>query len=188
DPFTINWNGFQGWQEQDVHDNWINAPSTIQDKGGNFLTAKQLGFTDYFLGSSFPNIRWENPWLDAIRRTHPTTYRHKVARELLAYELYYQNNYSETPPLFQFGNEELTGNRAIYAGGTQDTYPGGPTQEMVDLVKTAGQRLADNGFGAVQFLVGSEETESASLDLATAILADPVARPYVGVIGYHEYP
>jgi hypothetical protein len=188
DPFVINWNGFQGWQEQDQHDNWINAPSTIQDGNGNSLTAKQLGFTNYFLGSSFPNIRWENPWLDAIRRTDPATYRQKVAREVLAYELYYQNNYGETPPLFQFGNEELTGNRAIYAGGTQDTYPGGPTREMVDLVQTAGQRLADNGFGPVQFLVGSEETESASLDLATAILSDPVARPYVGVIGYHEYP
>src|SRR5262249_8979255 len=97
-------------------------------------------------------------------------------------------NYGETPPLFQFGNEELTGNHAIYAGGTQDSYPGGPTQEMVDLVKTVGQRLADNGFGSVRFLVGSEETEAASLDLATAILSDPQARPYVGVLGYHEYP
>jgi O-glycosyl hydrolase len=188
DPFTINWNGFQGWQEQDMHDNWINAPSTIQDAGGNFLTAKQLGFTDYMLGSSFPNVRWENPWLDPIRRSDPATYRDKVAREVLAYELYYQTNYGETPPLFQFGNEELTGNHALFAGGTQDTYPGGPTQEMVDLIKTAGQRLADNGFGAVQFLVGSEETESASLNLATAVLADPQARPYVGAIGYHEYP
>src|SRR5262249_33268944 len=53
DPFVINWNGFQGWQEQDQHDNWINAPSTIQDGSGNFLTAKQLGYTNYFLGSSF---------------------------------------------------------------------------------------------------------------------------------------
>ena len=188
DPFTINWNGFQGWQEQDMHDNWINAPSTIQDEQGNFLTAKQLGYSDYFLGTSFPNIRWENPWLDGVRRDDPTTYLNKVAREALAYELYYQKNYGETPPLFQFGNEELTGNRAIYAGGTQDTYPGGPTQEMVDLVKTAGQRLADNGFGMVQFLAGSEETEYSSYNLANAILADPAARQYVGVIGYHEYP
>jgi hypothetical protein len=121
DPFTINWNGFQGWQEQDMHDNWINAPSTTQDDGGNFLTARQLGYTDYFLGSSFPNIRWENPWLDAIRQSDPTTYLNKVAREALAYELYYQNIYGETPPLFQFGNEELTGNHAIYAGGTADS-------------------------------------------------------------------
>ena len=188
DPFTINWNGFQGWQEQDDHDNWINAPSTIQDGNGNFLTAKQLGYTDYFLGTSFPNIRWENPWLDHIRQTDPATYRQKVARELLAYELYYQNNYGETPPLFQFGNEELTGNHAIYAGGSQDSYPGGPTQEMVDLIKTSGQRLADNGIGPVQFIAGTEETESASLGLARAILADPAAAQYVGVIGYHEYP
>ena len=188
DPFVINWDGFQGWQEQDDHDNWINAPSTIQDASGNFLTARQLGYTDYMLGTSFPNIRWENPWLDAIRQADPTTYRDKVARELLAYELYYQNNYGEVPPLFQFGNEEISGNHALYYNGNQDTYPGGSTQEMVDLVKTGGQRLADNGLGTVRFLVGSEETEYSSYNLASAILADPVARQYVGVIGYHEYP
>jgi O-glycosyl hydrolase len=188
DPFTIDWNGFQGWQEQDIHDNWINAPSTIPDGQGGFLTARQLGFTDYMLGTSFPNIRWENPWLDAIRRTDPTTYLNKLAREVLAYELYYQNNYGEVPPLFQLGNEELSGNHAIYAGGSSDTYPGGPTQEMVDLVKTVGQRLADNGLGGVQFLVGTEETEYSSLNLASAILADPQAQQYAGVIGYHEYP
>jgi hypothetical protein len=166
DPFVINWNGFQGWQEQDDHDNWINAPSTIRGANGNFLTAKQLGYTDYFLGSSFPNIRWENPWLDAIRQSDPTQYRDKVARELLAYELYYQNNYAEVPPLFQFGNEEISGNHAIYFGGNQDSYPGGSTQEMVDLIKTGGQRLADNGLGSVRFLAGSEETEYSSYNLA----------------------
>jgi O-glycosyl hydrolase len=188
DPFTINWDGFQGWQEQDLHDNWINAPTSVQGPEGQFLTAKQLGYTNYFLGSSFPNIRWENPWLDGIRRTNPATYRDTLARELLVYYQFYQNNYGEVPPLFQFGNEELTGNHAIYAGGTQDAYPGGPTQEMVDLIKTCGQRLADNGFGSVKFIVGSEETEAASLSLATAILADSQARQYVGAIGYHEYP
>jgi O-glycosyl hydrolase len=188
DPFVLDWSGFQGWQEQDKHDNWIYAPSTIPDGQGGFLTAKQLGYTDYMLGDSFPNVRWENPWLDAIRRTDPPTYLQTLAREVLAYELYYQNNYGEVPPLFQFGNEELSGNHAIYAGGSSDTYPGGPTQEMVDLVKTTGQRLADNGLGFVQFLAGTEETEYSSLALASAILADPVASQYVGVIGYHEYP
>jgi O-glycosyl hydrolase len=188
DPFTINWNGFQGWQEQDIHDNWINAPSNIPDGNGGYLTAKELGFTGYLLGTSFPNIRWENKWLDPIRRTDVPTYRQKVAREVLAYELYYQNNYDEVPPLFQFGNEEITGNHAIYFNGDQDSYPGGSTQEMVDLIKTTGQRLADNGLGSVQFLVGTEETVSASYNLARAILADPQAAQYVGVLGYHEYP
>lgn len=188
DAFTINWNGFQGWNEQDTHDNWINAPSTIQDGGGNYLTAKDLGFTGYVLGSSFPNIRWENRWLDGIRRTDLTQYRNKVAREVLAYELYYQNNYGEVPSLFQFGNEEISGNHALLANGTDDTYPGGPTQEMVDLIKTTGQRLADNGLGSVQFLVSSEETTGSSLSLARAILSDPQAAQYVGAISYHEYP
>jgi hypothetical protein len=188
DPFTINWNGFQGWQEQDIHDNWINAPSTIPDGNGGYLTAKDLGFTSYVLGTSFPNIRWENKWLDSIRQTDVPAYLQKVAREALAYELYYQNNYGEVPPLFQFGNEEISGNHAIYFNGDQDSYPGGSTQEMVDLIQTTGQRLADNGLGSVQFLVGSEETVAASYGLASAILADPQAAQYVGVLGYHEYP
>jgi O-glycosyl hydrolase len=188
DPFTINWNGFQGWQERDIHDNWINGASTIPDGNGGYLTAKDLGFTGYVLGASFPNIRWENKWLDPIRQSDVPTYRQKVAREVLAYELYYQNNYGEVPPLFQFGNEEITGNRAIYFNGDQDRYPGGSAQEMVDLIKTTGQRLADNGVGSVHFLVGSEETVTASYGLASAILADPQAAQYVGVLGYHEYP
>jgi hypothetical protein len=188
DPFTINWNGFQGWQEQDIHDNWINASSTIPDGNGGYLTAKDLGFTGYVLGSSFPNLRWENKWLDPIRQTDIPTYLQKVAREVLAYELYYQSNYGEVPPLFQFGNEEITGNHAIYYNGDQDSYPGGSTQEMIDLIKTTGLRLADNGLGSIQFLVGTEETVTASYNLAKAILADPQAAQYVGALAYHEYP
>ena len=38
------------------------------------------------------------------------------------------------------------------------------------------------------FVVPAEETEQISLDDARAILADPLARPYVGAIAYHPYP
>jgi len=37
-PNVINWSGFSGGSEQDTHDNWINAPSTIPDGNGGFLT------------------------------------------------------------------------------------------------------------------------------------------------------
>jgi hypothetical protein len=59
---------------------------------------------------------------------------------------------------------------------------------MVDLIKVSGNRLTSNGFGAVKFLVGTEETVTSSYNVAKAILADPQAAQYVGVLGYHEYP
>jgi O-glycosyl hydrolase len=188
DPNVITWTGFQGWQEKDTHDNWINLASTTKDANGNALTAKQLGLTGYVLGSSFPNIRWENKWLDPIRTSNPQLYLGYLAREALAYYEYYQNNYGETPPLFQFGNEEVSGNHALVTLAGVDNYPGGDMQEMVDAIKAAGQHLAANGFGAVRFLASSEEAVSSSLALATAILSDATARPYVGAISYHEYP
>jgi O-glycosyl hydrolase len=182
DPNVITWSGFQGWQERDNHDGWLDLAST------SMLTARQLGLTGYVLGTSFPNVRWENRWLDPIRTSDPSLYVGYVTRELLAYYQYWQNNFSEAPPPFFFGNEEVSGNQALYANGATDGYPGGAMQEMVDLIKAGGQRLAANGFGSVKFIVGSEETVGSSINLATAILSDPEARSYVMAIGYHEYP
>ena len=188
DPTVITWSGFQGWDEQTDHDDWIALPSTTKDMNGKALTAEQLGLTGYVLGASFPNIRWENKWLDAYRTSNPQEYLQYLAREVLAYAEYYKNNYGAVPAIFQFGNEEVSGNHALITQQGVDNYPGGSTQEMVDAIKAAGQRLAANGFGSIKFLVSSEEAVSSSLALATAILSDPEALKYVAAIGYHEYP
>jgi len=40
----------------------------------------------------------------------------------------------------------------------------------------------------VRFVLPNEETIGRTLEIATAILSDPVARKYAGPIGYHSYP
>src|SRR5260370_9792779 len=63
-----------------------------------------------------------------------------------------------------------------------------PVQQTVDIAKRAGARLRRSGFAKTRFMIGTEETEQISLQVATAILSDSDARQYVGAIGYHSYP
>lgn len=84
------------------------------------------------------------------------------------------------------GFEEISGNTVLQ--GASGFGSVSATQQMVDITKRAGQRLRTEGVSGVKFIVSSEETEEKSLALAQAILADPTARQYVGVIGYHTYP
>src|SRR5260370_30863699 len=63
-----------------------------------------------------------------------------------------------------------------------------PVQQTVDIAKRAGARLRRSGFAKTRFMIGTEETEEISLQVATAILSDPDAREDVGAIGYHSYP
>jgi hypothetical protein len=199
-PFSWNINGWQGWALANTHANWIAAQSNAADGQGGFLTAKQLGFTDYYLGNTFPNLKYENPWLAAIRDAgNLTDYRNKVARQVLAYVVWYQEMYGEIPALMQMGNEQFSGNKSSFTQANVDTYPPGPypnigVLEMVDLVKACGARLDANVSSGLitmtppKFLVGTEETEGFSYELASAILSDSSASQYVGAIGYHEYP
>lgn len=200
DPVAWGNNGWQGWSLANTHDNWIAAQSSTPDGLGGFLTGKQLGFTDYFLGNTFPNLKYQDPWLAAIRDGgNLTEYRDKVARQLLAYVVWYQQMYGEIPALMQVGNEQISGNKASFTPAGVDNYPRGAypeqgVQELVDLVKACGARLDANvssgllALSPPKFLVGSEETEAYSYEVANAILSDSTASPYVGAIGYHEYP
>jgi hypothetical protein len=205
-PTTWSTNGWQGWSLSNTHNSWIAGQSSTPDGQGGFLTAKQLGFTDYFLGSTFPNLKYENPWLAAIRdRGNLTDYRNKVARQVLAYVVWYQNMYGEIPALMQFGNEEWSGIHALFTQADMDTYPvanydRAGVQEMVDLIYTSGARLQANTGSLItltppQFIVGREETVGDSYEMASAVLtgtpagqAPGAAAPYAGAIAYGEYP
>ena len=79
----------------------------------------------------------------------------------------------------QLFNEPLSGNGEL---------AGGSVPEIIDIVKRAGARLRAEGFATMKFVIPAEETEELSLEHATAVLADPVARPFVGAIAYHPYP
>ncbi|MGH8597869.1 MAG: glycoside hydrolase family 30 beta sandwich domain-containing protein, partial [Gammaproteobacteria bacterium] len=102
------------------------------------------------------------------------------AGEQVAAGMIYWRNTLKLPTRYEMlFNEPLSGNRELVNGNTQN---------VVDLVKRVGHRLRREGFADTKFVIPNEETEEQSLATATAILADPVARHYVGAIGYHPYP
>ncbi len=175
DPFSINWAGFHTSDLDDTRHLLVDL-------------ARPFGFTGYYLGAEGPNVRWGSPWLAPIRRQNYDQFLDEAAEQVLANVAYWKNTYGEEPAYFQLGNEQATGNRAsinpdLSGFGTVDV-----TQQVVDLVKRAGLRLRQAGFQKIKFMVGTEETEETSYQMASAILADPEASQYVGAIGYHTYP
>ncbi len=176
DPFNINWKGF-------------NADTLTLMKRYIIDLAKPFGFTGYFLGAEGPNVRWQSPWLAAIRAHNYNRFLDEAAEQVLANVAYWKKAYGEELEYYQLGNEQKSGNHASsdpdneWAHGSVEV-----TQQVVDLVKRAGSRLRAAGFSKTRFVVGTEETESHSLDVASAILGDRKAAQYVGAIGYHTYP
>jgi O-glycosyl hydrolase len=174
DPASINWKGFD---------------TSALNTAGRYLIdlAKPFGFTNYYLGGESPNVRWASPWLDAIRKQDYDLFLDEVAEQVVASLTYWKKTYGEELSYYQLGNEQIHGNHALT--GPDGTFGSvDPVQQMTDLVKRTGDRLRAAGFLKTRLIVGSEETEEASYQLASGILADEKARQYVAVIGYHTYP
>jgi O-glycosyl hydrolase len=173
-PFMINWKGFDTAELKATRQYLVDL-------------AKPHGFTNYYLGAESPNVRWWAPWLAAIRHQDYDRFLDEAAEQVLATLTFWKQTYGEEQPYYMMGNEQVTGNHASMdpAGGYGAV---NPTQQMVDLVKRAGERIRAAGFTKTRFLVGTEETEEGSFEMASAILADPDARQYVGAIAYHTYP
>ncbi len=165
DPNEINWAGFQTFSADSIQSNLLTL-------------AQPLGFTDYYIDQRV-NIRWASPWLAELRSTNYPRYLEEAAEQLAAGSIYWRDQYGIAPRYIMLFNEPLGGNGELQ---------GGSVQEIVDLVKAAGSRLEREGFSNVRFVLPNEETVNGSLEIATAILSDPIARKYVGVITYHSYP
>lgn len=142
------------------------------------VPAAAYGYSDLTLG---PLLDYRVPlsWLKDVRPIDYSRYLDEAAENVLAVVRYWRTTNGVTPSLIQLFNEPTTGNTEI--GSTS-------LQEIVDLVKRIGARLQAEGFGQVKFLVPNEETIPRSIQVAQALLNDPAARPYVGVIGFHAYP
>jgi len=164
DPFILSWRGFQTGAVDSVRTGVLDLFASDSET---------------FAIGQMVNTRWASPWLAELRRRDYQRYLDEAAEQMAAACIYWRGARDHVPALWQLFNEPLSGNREIAGGSTQD---------LIDLVKRAGQRLAQEGCGNVRFIVASEETEEQSYDSAAAILADPDARRYVGAIGYHTYP
>lgn len=165
DPSVFDWKGFQT-------DSAEALKTRLIDLG------QPLGFDDYYLAPRI-NIRYASKWLKKLREDDYTRFLDEAAEQVAASYLYWRDRYGITTPYAMLFNEPLSGNGEL-ADGTQ--------RDVVEITKRAGARLEREGFGQVRFVLANEETEAKSLATARAVLEDPVARPYVGAIGYHPYP
>jgi MYXO-CTERM domain-containing protein len=164
DPFNLNASGF----------NWIQSDNLFNKV---VTPAKQYGFDSYWIGP-VAGTGFSLSWVNALRGSNYQKFLDEISEHVLALVMHWRDAYSITPRYLQLWNEPLSGNGELV---------GGSTQELVDIVKAAGARLKSAGF-TPRFVVPAEETEAISLSHAASILADPIARPFVGAIAYHPYP
>lgn len=165
DPFVINPGGFN-----------FNGLATL--RSAIIVPASRFGFTSLELGPML-DLRFSFDWLKTVRAASYNRYLDESAESVLAALQQWRSAYGATPQLIHLFNEPTSGNMEL--GSTS-------VQEVVDLVKRVGTRLRASGFAEVKFIVPNEETMRRSLEVSRAILQDPVARPFVGVIGFHQYP
>lgn len=165
DPFTFNWPAFNFVRSRGQHEGVV-APS------------RAYGFDNFTLHTG-TNVRWSDPWMADIRRSDYRRYLDEMAENVVAPLVHWRERYGIVTRWHHLFNEPTTGNAELGGGGVR---------EVVDLVKTVGERLQREGFGHLRLAIASEETEEASLATARAVLADPQARRFVGAITYHTYP
>lgn len=167
-----------------------NADPNVADPAGfNFVGVTTLqqavlapaaawGYRSRELGPLL-NLRGPLDWLPAVRASDYQRYLDEAAEHVLAVMQQWRDSQGETPRLLHLFNEPTSGNRELQSSSTQ---------EVVDLVKRVGERLRAAGFSEVRFVVPNEETMLRSHQVVQAILSDPGARPFVGAIGFHQYP
>ena len=166
DPFNYNWAGFNFKYSQNDTEFIIN-PSI------------QYGFNNYMLQGNI-NTKWSCQWMNALRTSNYNQYLDECAEHVIAIHKYWRDNFGIIQPYAFLFNEPLTGNQELTSGGT--------VQEVVDIIKRVGDRFRAEGFDSIMLVAPNEETITQTIADVTAILADSVARSYVGAVGYHTYP
>jgi O-glycosyl hydrolase len=165
DPFVINAAGFN-----------FSGLATL--RSAILLPGASFGLTSTELGPML-DLRQTLDWLKPVRAASYERYLDESAELVSAVLQQWRSAYGQVPPLIHLFNEPTSGNTEL--GSTS-------VQEVVDLVKRIGTRLRADGLQGVRFVVPNEESMARSIEVSRAILADPVARPFVGVIGFHQYP
>ena len=140
------------------------------------IPARELGADALFPGD--PITLSATPWMVPIRTSNYSRYIDECAEFVVASVLKWRDVTGDIPRFHQLFNEPTLGNVSLEGGGAQ---------EMIDIIKRAGARLRSAGM-TTKFVVPSEYSVASTTALAREILADPVARQYVGAIGYHVYP
>ena len=120
------------------------------------------------------------PWLTTLRANNYPAYLTACGNHVVRGLTKWKQLTGIEPPIAMLFNEPLSGNRELGFGAT--------TQEVVDIVKAVGAAVRAAGLSTVKFYLPNEETTAKNLETAMAVLNDPVAKQYVGAIGFHTYP
>ena len=163
DPFHLNQSALE-----------LGALQAVADK--LVRPAKALGGDGLYPGNTVSLIT--APWLMPLRTANYSRYLDECAEYVVGAVLKWRDATGDIPRYHALFNEPTIGNVELRGGGVQ---------EMIDIIKRAGARLRAAGM-PTKFIVPSEYSVASSTALAREILADPVARQYVGAIGYHVYP
>ncbi len=167
DPFNYNWAGFNfKYSQNDIQ--YVINPSI------------QYGFNNYMLQGNIVTQYGQNPWLLALRNSNYNLYLDECAEHVVAIHKYWRDNFGIVQPYAFLFNEPLSGNVELTSSGT--------VQEVVDIIKRVGDRFRAEGFDSIMIVAPNEETITQTITDMTAILADSVARSYIGAVGYHTYP
>ncbi len=165
DPFHFNWSAFR-WEVLDSMYKLLVLP------------ARDHGFDNFALSLKI-NTRYALKWLQEIRAIDYKLYLDEIAEYVAAGASFWRAETGTVPKYIFLFNEPLSGNRELSSG---------TAQEIIDIIKAAGDRLRKEGFDEVLFVVPNEETVEKSIETANVILQDEKARGYVGAIAYHAYP
>ena len=165
DPMLINKDGFQWETSNAMHDLLVRP-------------ARVYGFSNYSLGLKI-DMRRELRWMDELRERDYSRYLQEAAEYVAAGVVHWQEITGAAPRFITLFNEPLSGNRELR---------GGSKHEIVDIIKSAGERLRAEGFARTRFIVPAEETVAKSIDTIESVLADEDARSYIGALAYHAYP
>jgi O-glycosyl hydrolase len=138
--------------------------------------AASLGADELYPGNGISLFAME--WLQPLRSSNYDRYLDECAEYVVSTVQKWRDLTGGIPRYYALFNEALWGNQDL---------KGGNTKEIIDIIKRAGARLRSAGMPTT-FIVASEYSAAQSAALAREILADPDARQYVGVIGYHPYP
>lgn len=127
----------------------------------------------------FLNLKGRHQWMAEIRAQDYGRYLDEAAEHVAVTLRIWRDSYGADVSLIHLLNEPTSGNRSLDSQSVQ---------EVVDLVARVGERLRADGFDDTRFVVPNEESPARNLQVAEAILSDPVAGQFVGAIGYHPYP
>ena len=123
-----------------------------------------------------------NRTLRELRDSDYQRYLNQCGEIVVGWVKVWEKRWGFAPQFVMLFNEPTSGNKELVEKHSEKA-----DREMADIVKRAGAALRRAGYSST-FVFPDQETLDISTETVRRVLADPEARPFIGRIGYHEYP